>query len=96
MAVVAAVLVSPADQAVHDSIQDAVNAAIGAAGRPTRRADGPRQLAPSGGGFEIVEVWRNEDAWSAYWGGGAGPGDLRCRAEPRHAGHRAGVGLRGP
>ena len=66
MAVVVRVLVAPADQVVHDGIQDEVNAAIGAAGGPP---DGlmAHVSSPSGGGFEIVEVWRTEDTWSAYW-----------------------------
>jgi hypothetical protein len=72
MAVVARVFVRPSDQALHDSIQDAVNAGIAAAGGPPEGLMAHVSL-PSGDGFEIVEVWRSEDTWSTYWAEILGP-----------------------
>lgn len=66
MAVVARVYVGPADQALHDRVEEAVGAGIAATGGPP---DGlmAHISTPSGEGFEIIEVWRSEETWTAYW-----------------------------
>ena len=66
MAVVARVYVGPADQALHDRVEEAVGSRIEEIGGP------PAGLmahisAPTGEGFEIIEVWRSEETWTDYW-----------------------------
>jgi len=66
MAIVARTLVEPADQDAHDRLQHAVEAGISRLGGP------PEGLMvhlghPSGQGFLIVDVWRSEDLFSAWW-----------------------------
>jgi hypothetical protein len=66
MAVVARATIAPADQVAHDQLDQSVESAIARRGGPP---DGLMvHLAyPSGEGFEIVEVWRSEDAFRASW-----------------------------
>ena len=80
MAVVARVYISPADQALHDRIEEAVGAGLGEAGPP----DGlmAHVSAPTGDGFEIIEVWRSDESWNAFWETIALPAIIGAGAAP--------------
>jgi hypothetical protein len=65
MAIVARILVEPAEQNDHDRLQGAVESRIQELGRPP---DGLMVHVgyPHESGFMIVEVWRTEESFRAY------------------------------
>jgi hypothetical protein len=65
MAIIARILVEPADQADHDLLQNAVESRLHDLGGPP---DGLMVHVghPHGRGFMIVEAWRTEDLFRSY------------------------------
>lgn len=66
MAIIVRTAIEPADQEAHDRLDESVETAVGRLGGPP---DGLMvHLAhPSGDGFLIVDVWRSESAFRAWW-----------------------------
>lgn len=66
MAIVVRTAIESGDQAAHDRLDQLVEAAIGRQGGPP---DGlmVHLACPSGQGFLIIDVWRSENAFRAWW-----------------------------
>jgi hypothetical protein len=66
VAVVVRILVEPGDQSDHDRLESAVNSRIAARGGPP---DGLMVHLghPQDQGFVILDVWRTEAAFQAWW-----------------------------
>lgn len=66
MAIVVRTAIESADQEAHDRLDQSVETAIARLGGPP---DGlmVHLTYPSGQGFLIVDVWRSENAFCAWW-----------------------------
>ena len=66
MAIVVRTAIESGDQAAHDRLDKLVETAIGRQGGPP---DGlmVHLACPSGEGFLIIDVWRSENAFRAWW-----------------------------